>query len=289
MDTEKLPRRERVLAESQEPLRESGEINRSFIEASHPWTDPYLALLYDAFPFEKDLGFYQDLAVASQGEILELGAGTGRVLTSLVAAGHRVTGLDASPHMLRRARTKLDALGSEARSRARLVRGDIRNFDLGRQFGLIVMPAKTFFYLMTSEDQRRALECVAAHLLPGGRFALDLLNPSIAWLSQPAGLLRHDLIAYVPDLQATVARTETVIETRESGQTRTILSIYDVVSDDGSTSRRFVEWRLRYAFRFEAQLLLEAAGLSVEATFGDYERGDFQDASQTMLFVARNP
>ena len=47
-----------------------------------------------------DIPFYLEYAKQQQGEILELGCGTGRVALALAADGFRVTGLDLSQQML---------------------------------------------------------------------------------------------------------------------------------------------------------------------------------------------
>lgn len=45
----------------------------------------------------------------SRGFVVELGCGSGAATRALVAAGHRVLGLDASPHMVRLARRHVPA------------------------------------------------------------------------------------------------------------------------------------------------------------------------------------
>src|SRR5436309_7814160 len=108
------------------PVDRSGA--RPFIRADQPWDDAGMARLYDAFPFDADVPLYLELAAVQAGTILEVACGTGRVLLPLARAGHRITGLDASPHMLALAREKLDAAGPEVAARARLVRGEMRAF-----------------------------------------------------------------------------------------------------------------------------------------------------------------
>ncbi|MFU8889216.1 MAG: class I SAM-dependent methyltransferase, partial [Trueperaceae bacterium] len=52
-----------------------------------------------------DVPFYVDLAREADGPIVELAVGTGRVAIPVaLATGRRVTGVDASPGMLRQAR-----------------------------------------------------------------------------------------------------------------------------------------------------------------------------------------
>jgi SAM-dependent methyltransferase len=261
----------------------------TLLRADHPWSDAFLATLYDLFPFESDLPLYLELAAAQGGRVLELACGSGRVLLPLVGAGHQVVGLDASPHMLALARGKLTAAGPSAAARARLIQGDMRDFDLGELFDLAIVAVKSFAYLVERADQQRALTVIAGHLRPGGLLALDLLHPSPAWLLQPPGSLHQDLVQPVPERGVTLARTEAVVSTDLTRQVRVIRSAYELVTDEGLVTKRFVEWPYRYIYRFEAEHLLERAGLEVEAIYGGYQREPFTSESRTMLVLARRP
>jgi SAM-dependent methyltransferase len=258
----------------------------ALIRADQPWGDASLARLYDAFPFEADLPLYLDLAAAEGGRVLEVACGSGRVLVPLARAGHDVAGLDASPHMLALARRKLEAAGPAVAARARLAEGDMRDFALGRAFDLAIVAVKSLSYLVDRADQLRTLATIAAHLRPGGLLALDLLHPHPAWLLEPPGSLRQDLVARVAG-GVTVARTEAVVSLDLAAQVRVIRSAYEVVTADGRVTKRFVEWPYRYTYRFEAEHLLERAGFAVEAIHGGYAREPFVAESRTMLFLAR--
>lgn len=268
-------------------IRERPTAPGSLVRAGHPWNDAVLARLYDAFPFDADLPLYRELAQQLGGVVLEVACGSGRVLVPIAQAGHRIVGLDASPHMLALAREKLDHAGPEVSSRAKLVETEMRDFDLGETFDLAIIAVKSLAYLVRREDQQRTLGTIARHLRPGGLLALDLMNPSPTWLLEPPGSLRQDLVRYVPEMGATVTRTETVVNTDRATQVRTIRSAYEVVRDDGSVMKRFVEWPYRYIYRFEAELLLEHAGFEVAGLYGGYQREPFMSESPTMLFLAR--
>ena len=83
----------------------------AYIQADQPWGDAVLAPLYDAFPFSADIPLYNSLAAAQGGNVLEIACGSGRLVLPLAEAGNRVTGVDASPHMLARAKKKLADAG----------------------------------------------------------------------------------------------------------------------------------------------------------------------------------
>jgi SAM-dependent methyltransferase len=163
----------------------------------------------------------------------------------------------------------------------------MRNFDLGQQFDLAIIAVKSFVYLTERKEQLQALRNAARHLRPGGLLAMDLLNPEPRWLLEEPGSLRQDLVHQVPNEGYTVARTEAVVSIDLATQVRIIRSAYEVVADDGSVTKRFVEWQYRFTYRFEAEHLLERAGFEIEALYGGYQWEPFTSASRVMLFLAR--
>jgi len=124
--------------------------------------------------------FYRDLASQTGGPILEVACGTGRLTLPLARDGHEVVGLDASPAMLRTAKARADAENVEIT----LVQGDMRSFDLGRHFPLVILCCNSLAHLTTNEDVKAGLACVLKHLSPGGLFAFDVVNPDVRALAR---------------------------------------------------------------------------------------------------------
>ncbi|HZS02157.1 MAG TPA: class I SAM-dependent methyltransferase [Chloroflexota bacterium] len=263
----------------------------SLVRADQPWVDAELARIYDTLsaPYDEDLAWYHELAAAQGDRVLELACGSGRLLVPLARAGCAVVGLDVSPPMLAIARERLAAAGAAVAARVRLVESHMRAFALDETFDLAVIAARSFAYLLTGADQQRALHTIAAHLRPGGLLAFDLLNPQPAWLAEPPGSLRQDIVYYDAAQGVTIARTEAVVSTDLAAQVRVIRSGYELVRDGGAVTKRFVEWPYRWTYRFEAELLLEQAGFEVAGIYGGYQREPFTAASQWLVLLGRRP
>jgi SAM-dependent methyltransferase len=271
-------------------LRDGISAPGALVQADHPWADAQLARLYDAFVFDGDLPLYLDLVRQQGQKVLEVACGSGRILVPLVQAGFDVLGIDVSPHMLAVAREKLDALVNEPNKRAaRLVQADMRSFALDEHdFDLAILAVKSFAYLTERHDQLSCLAAVVAHLRPGGLLAIDFLHPKPDWVGAAQGSVRDDLLRRVPERGFTLSRVESVVSTDLARQVRVIRSAYELVDDRGAViEKRFVEWPYRWTYRFEAEHLLERAGLTVEALYGGYRREPFTSSSAAMLFVAR--
>ena len=77
--------------------------------------------------------FFIDAAAEYGSPVLELACGTGNILIPVAESGADIHGLDISQKMLSTCRRKASDLALDVR----VGKGDIRDFDLGRQFSLI--------------------------------------------------------------------------------------------------------------------------------------------------------
>ncbi len=131
--------------------------------------------------------FWLDLARTLGDPVLEIMSGTGFIAIPLAQAGHDVTGVELAEPMLVEAQRKSRAAGVDIT----WVPGDARDFDLGRQFRLILLPSNSICHLLTREDLEGCLASVARHLHPEGRFALSVFVPSPELLTRPPDEEQH--------------------------------------------------------------------------------------------------
>jgi trans-aconitate 2-methyltransferase len=235
--------------------------------------------------YQSDVPLWLDLAARAGGPVLELACGSLRALLPIARAGYQVVGLDLSPHMLKRASEKVAQESAEVQARVRLVEGSMAGFDLGEQFGLIYVTARSFQFLLTRAEQRHCLETCARHLKPGGYLGIDVFNTRLSRLVQPGGVDEE------PD-ESTGPGGEAIRETGHSDYDHTTQTLRwrsrQEWSDacGGPQVREYV-CDLHYFFRFEMEWMLEACGFAVEALYGNFDRSEFTAESQEMVFVAR--
>jgi SAM-dependent methyltransferase len=118
--------------------------------------------------YDADLWLWRELAAASGGPILDLGAGTGRVATDLAGNGHRVFALDHDSDLL-------DALTKRAPN-VTTVTADAREFEIGVSFALVIAPMQLVQILGGPAGRLAMLERAHAHLREGGTFAAALTD-----------------------------------------------------------------------------------------------------------------
>lgn len=240
----------------------------------------------DCGGFADDLSFYESLARRSEGPVLELGVGTGRVAIPLARAGWEVWGIDLSEAMLARARCQA---GQALDERLHLLPGDMRDVELGRQFDLIFAALGTFHHLLTPDDQRACLRCVQRHLAPGGLFVCDL-RPLLfsAWEQGASVPLLHDWTRVLPSTGETVVKLRSV-RAEPARQVQHETHIYDRLSADGAVRRVVTTVDLRFTTRYEMKGLLREAGLELDQAYGDFDLSPYDDASEYLITVARKP
>ena len=113
----------------------------------------------------KDVPFWRDVATNSQGRVLELGCGTGRISLPLARAGVSLVGVDRSAHMLARAVRRVEALRRKRRGRGRrvrLIRADIRALPFRPAlFSTVLAPYGILQSLVRDSDLMATLDSVA--------------------------------------------------------------------------------------------------------------------------------
>jgi ubiquinone/menaquinone biosynthesis C-methylase UbiE len=208
-----------------------------------------------------DVPFYVELARESEGPIVELAVGSGRVAIPVAqATGRPVLGIDTSPAMLAQARERADAAGVELELRE----GDMGDLELDEPAGLVYCPFRGLLHVPTWADRRRLFERVASSLRPGGRFAWNAFAFDHAVAARLDGTHQDEPVPH--SLRYAV------------GDNR-----IDITLDGGGTSS------LWWATKNEWLGLLDVAGLEVEALYGDFDRSPFGEDSREYVWVTRRP
>jgi SAM-dependent methyltransferase len=254
-----------------------------FDDLSAAWYDDETAGIIDG----RDTSFYLEQAKQTRGAVLELACGTGRLLLPIARAGHHITGLDSSPHMLARAKAKLAQEPVDVQQRVSLVEADLRDFTLEQRYGLAFLAFSTFILLTTPDDQQRFLARAHEHLEPGGRLIIDVFIPSPALVALPNGHVTIDPPFRWQEGDAVVTRTEVVVATDLKAQTRDLRWIYDVTRADGTLLRRTFPVRIRYTYPQELLYLLERCGFTVAERLGGWSGESFEEGRRMVVIAEK--
>ena len=181
------------------------------------------AQLYDTLHASKDYAgeagrlrrFIAAHSTGAAATLLEVACGTGRYL-ELLRPDIAVAGLDLDPAMLALARRRLSGVP--------LYQGDLADFDLERQFDVVVCLFGSIAYVRTVERLQQALATLARHTRAGG---LIVIEP---WLGPEQALDGHVGARFVDQPDYKIARMRV---SRVSGSISQLEFHYLVATPDG--------------------------------------------------------
>jgi SAM-dependent methyltransferase len=224
---------------------------------------------YDAFAgiydqwsahMTEDVPYYVELAHETEGPLVELAVGSGRVAVPVAReTGRPVLGIDSSPPMLSQARDRAAAAGVELE----LLEADMRDFEVDEPAGLVYCPFRALLHLPGWHDKRRPFERVATALRPGGRFAWNAFCFSYRVAAETEGH-NDDPVPHTVSHSPAESRI-------------------DIALDGGGQTS------LWWATKAEWEGLLDVAGLETEALYGWFDRRPFDDSSEEFVWIARKP
>jgi len=121
-----------------------------------------------------DVEYYLERLSDVQGNVLEVGCGSGRVLIPLLQAGISIDGLDYSDAMLDSCRRRCNELNLAPK----LIKGEMHDFTLNSQYDAIIIPGGSFQLIEGRERAITALKHFYSYLSPGGKLIMDLFIPT---------------------------------------------------------------------------------------------------------------
>jgi len=205
--------------------------------------------------------------LAGDGRALEFAIGTGRVAVPLAQRGVQVTGIELSGPMIGQLRAKADEAAIP------VIAGDMATTRAPGSYTLVYLVYNTISNLLTQGEQVECFRNAARHLLPGGRFVIELWVPELRKLP--------------PGQQATVF-------TSEPGYIG--LDTYDVLHQrivshhftfGTGKNARLVRTPHRYIWPSELDLMAQLAGFNLEARHADWSGAEFTAESRSHVSVYR--
>lgn len=203
------------------------------------------------------------------GRALEFAIGTGRVAVPLAERGVAVTGVELSVPMIEQLRTK----ATEAE--IPVVVGDMATARAAGDYMVVYLVYNTISNLLTQAEQVACFRNAARHLVPGGRFVIEL---------------------WVPELRKLPPGQTAVVWNAEPGYLG--LDTYDVLRQQivshhfrfgsGEQAELFRSPH-RYIWPAELDLMGQLAGFELESRHADWVSTEFTAESRSHVSVYRLP
>ncbi|MER7490815.1 class I SAM-dependent methyltransferase [Streptomyces sp. NPDC126497] len=207
--------------------------------------------------------------LAGDGAALEFAVGTGRVAVPLAGRGVPVTGIELSPAMAERLRTKADE------ATIPVIIGDMATTVAPGEYTLVYLVYNTISNLLSQAEQVACFRNAARHLGPGGRFVVELGVPELRKL--PPGQ-----VAMVWGAESGYIGLDTYDTLRQH------LVSHHFHFDDSRQARLFRSPH-RYIWPAELDLMAQLAGFELESRHADWGGAAFTAESPSHVSVYRLP
>lgn len=250
------------------------------------------AMVYDLFmdnvPYEEWCGYIRSILQEygiSDGLLLDLGCGTGKLTRLLATAGYDMIGVDNSADMLEIAReaeyeTSLtgENENTDAQPQILYLLQDMRSFELYGTVRAVVSVCDSMNYILEEDELREVFRLVNNYLDPAGIFVFDL----------------NTVYKYRELLGET-----TISENREEGSfiwdnyydEESSINEYDLtlfIREEGELYRRYEETHYQRAYDLETvKRLLTEAGMEFVTAYDAFTREPVREDSERIYIVAR--
>ena len=238
------------------------------------------AAVYDMFmdnvPYEEWnhylTGLLKEYGI-SEGIVLELGCGTGKMTRLLAKSGYDMIGVDNSEEMLELARET----GGEEDGILYLLQ-DMREFELYGTVRAVVSICDSMNYILEEEDLLEVFRLVNNYLDPGGIFIFDM----------------NTIYKYRDLLGET-----TICENREEGSfiwenyydEEEQINQYDLtlfIKEENNLYRKYEETHFQRAYEVEkVKKLLEKAGMEFVTVYDAFTHEERKENSERIYIIAR--
>ena len=153
--------------------------------------------------------------------------------------------------------------------------GDMATTTVPGEFSLVYLVWNSISNLRTQEEQVECFRNAARHLLPGGRFVVELWVPPVRRL--PPGQLAAPM---------SIDEEHLVFDTYDL-TTQQCTSHHYWHEADGTT--RYGSGSFRYIWPAECDLMAQLAGMELEQRVADWDGSAFTNDSESHVSVWRTP
>jgi SAM-dependent methyltransferase len=208
-------------------------------------------------------------ALIGDGRALEMAIGTGRVAVPLADADVAVAGIELCQPMIDQLRTKATA------ENIPVVLGDMTTARVAGRFDLVFLVFNGISYVLSQDAQIAVFENAARHLVPGGRFLIELWVP--------------DLRALPPGREGSVfaARPGYLGANVFDPVAQHVVSHHVTFDRDGGTTARIFRSPHRYIWPAELDLMARITGFRLESRHGGWSDEPFTAESRDHVSVYR--
>lgn len=233
-----------------------------------------------------DLDFYLSI-LQDVDEIVEYGAGSGRITIPLAKQGHKVLAVDNELIMLKRLEEKLAYLPQTIKLRIQTLYADIVDIRFEKCKECILVPFTTFNYLLDKDTQLKCLKNISSSLVDNGLAIFELITLN----TYPELFVKNDFVdvntlwlsdgSYYKYSRATQFDVNSNILRQER--------VFDYYSEENVFVRRLkYDWANCYISLKEFRDMASICGFEVCQVYGDTSFADYiKDVSNDLFIILK--
>lgn len=232
--------------------------------------------LMDDVPYEEWANFLEAILKKekiSGGLMLELGCGTGKMMTLMAKKGYDMIGVDNSLDMLQIARER-----TQDREGFLYLWQDMRSFELYGTVEAIISICDSVNYVTREEELVEVFRLVNNYLEPGGLFIFDF-NTEYKYKE----VIGEQVIAEDREDVSFIWYNE-----YDEEEHLNYIDLRVFVQEEEDLFRKFQEEHIQKGYTLsQMQRLLKAGGLEYVAAFDGYRKQPVHEKSERIVLVAR--
>lgn len=232
---------------------------------------------------QDDILFYIKYASRTNGNILEMACGTGRIsLALLESTDNNIDAFDLSSNMLKEFQIKLAHFPIRDQERISIHCLNLSDFVLNKIYSLIILPWRSFQYITDLNDAKLCLTNTVKHMDKQSIFILSIFNPNANYNKDWLGKT-HVAYEYIDDqknLHITRSTTNLSVDTNE--QIITYSSNFHIKEKNQEQVVTDIISQ-RYYYNHQIKELLNCVGLQVINEYGYYDESAISESSEQIL------
>ncbi len=234
-------------------------------------------LLYN--DVNEDIFMYIEL-LRGQKNILEFGAGTGRITIPLAKQGYFIDAVDISCDMLKKLDSKIKK-DKYLSSHIVPILGNMCSYVSDKKYDAILIPLTSFNYLLSDKEQEECLISVKNNLSENGFAIIELLSKNTFLETNQSETLTYIKRIFADDISYYdyYRCTNLELESRKISQRR----LFKYYIDNKYISEEELEWKNRFVTIEDFKSLIEKVGLQIEQIYGNCHLDKYNDNSEDVF------
>lgn len=231
----------------------------------------------------EDIHMYINI-LKEQKNILEFGAGTGRITIPLAEQGHFIDAVDLSYDMLETLKKKIknDRLLS---SHIKPILGNMCGYNSNKKYDVVLIPLTSFNYLLTDDEQEQCLLSVKNNLLDKGFAIIELLSKNTFLDTNQSEEFTFIKRIPIDDSSYYDYYRNTILdlENRKMHQRR----LFKYYVNNQYVSEEELEWKNRFVTIEDFSFLADKVGLEIEQIYGNCTLDTYNPDSEDVFVKVR--